>query len=502
MIDTYFYSTLHTAWQNLLKELSYDPHAPLIFSSGLFLLLFVVFSLIYYLLRNRKTPRIIFVTLFSYYFYYKSSGIYFLLLAFVTTSDYLIAQKIGRERRQSIKKRLLALSLFIDLGLLVYFKYTNFFAGMIADVVHANFQPWDIFLPVGISFFTFQSLSYTIDVYRGRIKPLPRLLDYAFYVSFFPQLVAGPIVRAVDFVPQIHRRPFVSETMLARGVYLIVCGLMKKAVISDYISLNFVDRVFDNPLLYSGLENLLGLYGYTLQIYCDFSGYSDMAIGLALLLGFHFQDNFNSPFKSVSMTEFWRRWHISLSSWIKDYVYISLGGNRKGKVRTYINLLTSMTLCGLWHGASLNFVAWGGIHGILLAGQKFLRTNILHHGKHYQSVGWRKVAAMFLTFQAVAFTFMIFRMSSWQGCLNMLQQIFGNFHAELLPQVVNAYKYVLMFMLAGYLTHFLPDRFGTCFVCLLKLGGAIIDSLLLVVVIYIIIQVKSSNIQPFIYFQF
>lgn len=491
-----------TILQNLQHLLLYDPENPLIFSSGLFLVLFTCFSLIYYLLRNKRTPRIIFVTLFSFYFYYKSSGIYFLLLALVTISDFFIARLIGHAEKKTSRRLLLALSLIIDLGLLCYFKYTNFFAGMIAQTIGTNFQPRDIFLPVGISFFTFQSMSYTIDVYRDKIRPLPHLLDYAFYVSFFPQLVAGPIVRAVDFVPQIYRKPMVSETMLARGMFLIACGLLKKAVISDYISLNFVDRIFDNPQLYSGIENLLGVYGYTLQIYCDFSGYSDMAIGLALLMGFHFQDNFKSPFKSSSMTDFWRRWHVSLSSWIRDYVYISFGGNRKGKVRTYVNLLSAMLLCGLWHGASLNFVAWGGIHGVLLAGHKFLRANIFHHPKNYKSTGWRKGIAIFLTFQAVAFAFMIFRMPSWEGCSVMVRQILGSFHAELLPQIIVSYKYVLLFILAGFVTHFLPYKFNTRCVLLLKRWGIAADIALMVAIIYLIIQIKSSSIQPFIYFQF
>lgn len=226
----------------------------------------------------------------------------------------------------------------------------------------------------GHLFFTFQSLSYTIDVYRRQITPLTSLLDYAFYVSFFPQLVAGPIVRARDFIPQIRRPLFVSNEMFGRGIFLIVSGLFKKAVISDYISVNFVERIFDNPTLYSGVENLIGVYGYALQIYCDFSGYSDMAIGIALLLGFHFNINFDSPYKSASITEFWRRWHISLSSWLRDYLYISLGGNRKGKIRQYANLIITMFLGGLWHGASWNFVLWGMMHGVALAAHKFWMT--------------------------------------------------------------------------------------------------------------------------------
>ena len=349
----------------LIDILSYDPAEPMIFSSGLFLYLFLGFTFVYYLLRRRLDARLLFVTLFSYYFYYKSSGIYFFLLAVVTVSDFLLARSIyllRHDRRR--RKWLLALSLGIDLGLLAYFKYTNFFAGMVAQMVGCNFQPWDIFLPVGISFFTFQSMSYTIDVYRGRLKPLHRLLDYAFYVSFFPQLVAGPIVRASEFVPQIRRKLHISRTMFAQGVLFVAMGLLKKAVVSDYISLNFVDRVFDNPTLFSGGEVLLGLYGYSIQIYCDFSGYSDMAIGIALLLGFRFPQNFNAPYKASSVSDFWRRWHISLSSWIRDYVYISLGGNRHGRVRMYLNQMVSMTLCGLWHGASLNFVVWGAMHGL------------------------------------------------------------------------------------------------------------------------------------------
>ena len=324
--------------ERLISILTYNPKSPLIFSSGLFLFLFFGVSFVYMLLQRRSNLRILFVTLFSYYFYYKSSGHYFFLLALVTTTDYFIAEAIGRMKTGSNgsvpkMKLLLFLSLFIDLGLLAYFKYTNFFAGMLAAMIGHNFQPWDIFLPVGISFFTFQSMSYVIDVYRGDIRPLGSLMDYAFYVSFFPQLVAGPIVRATDFAPQIRKPVVITREMFAQGVYFILIGLFKKAVISDYISLNFVGRIFDNPTLYSGFENLLGVYGYAMQIYCDFSGYSDMAIGIALLLGFHFPMNFNAPYKSDSITDFWRRWHISLSTWIRDYIYISLGGNRKGKIR-------------------------------------------------------------------------------------------------------------------------------------------------------------------------
>ena len=270
-------------WERIAQQFVYDPQSPMIFSSGIFLWLATAFLIIYAILHRADTLRLIFVTCFSYYFYYKSSGFYFFLLAVVTVSDFLIAQVMSRTANKAGRKWLVALSLLIDLGLLAYFKYTNFFGHIFSQISGMPWHDMDIFLPVGISFFTFQSLSYTIDVYRGRIKPLNRLLDYAFYVSFFPQLVAGPIVRAADFIPQIRKPLLVTREMLGTGLWFIICGLFKKAIISDYISVNFVERVFDNPSLYSGVENLLGVYGYALQIYCDFSGYSDMAIGIALL---------------------------------------------------------------------------------------------------------------------------------------------------------------------------------------------------------------------------
>ena len=491
----------------LIHQLTYHIEEPLIFSSSLFLFLFLGFTLVYALLEKKTTMRLVFVTLFSYYFYYKSSGFYFFLLGVVTVSDYLMAETIYRHRlshpdKKTLRKWLLTLSLLIDLGLLGYFKYTNFFAQMIADCIGSNFQPYDIFLPVGISFFTFQSLSYTIDIYRGQLKPVRSILDYAFYVSFFPQLVAGPIVRARDFAPQIRRVPVVTSEMMARGVWYIAVGLIKKCVISDYISLNFVDRIFDNPGLYSGIENLIGIYGYTLQIYCDFSGYSDMAIGIALLLGFHFPKNFDSPFISASVSEFWHRWHISFSTWIRDYIYISMGGNRKGKARTYVNLIVTMLIGGLWHGASLNFVAWGGMHGTALACHKFLRSEMLHHDRHYYSHGLRRVLAILLTFHFVCFTFIFFRSTSFEKSIIMIEQLFCNMHWELLGGVVSGYKYVMLLIMAGYISHFIPSRWKDKCVAMLQKGGLALEVMLLVMTIYLVIQVKSSSIQPFIYFQF
>jgi len=488
-------------WTKLTGLLAYDSHQPMIFSSGIFLFLFLAFSFVYMLLQKRVTARLLFVTLFSYYFYYKSSGIYFFLLGIVTVSDFFLAHRMQQTETHWKRKMLVVISLCINLGLLYYFKYTNFFYQMLCPLLNGSFQPLDIFLPVGISFFTFQSLSYTIDVYRKDLKPLDNLLDYAFYVSFFPQLVAGPIVRASDFIPQIRRPLLVTNEMFGQGVFFIVSGLFKKAVISDYISVNFVERIFDNPSLYSGLENLFGVYGYALQIYCDFSGYSDMAIGIALLLGFRFPINFNSPYKSDSVTDFWHRWHISLSTWLRDYLYISLGGNRKGKLRTYINLVLTMLLGGLWHGASWNFVVWGGLHGAALALHKGLRS-LLHRPKQYRSTGWRKVAAVFITFHFVCLCWIFFRNSTFDGSISMISQIFTSFHPELAGQLFVGYWKVFALMGIGYLLHWCPDSWqNACSRGMVRMP-VVVQAFILIALIFLVIQVKSSDIQPFIYFQF
>lgn len=491
-------------------QLTYNPDEPLIFSSGLFLFLFLGFTLVYMLLQHQRLLRVLFVTAFSYYFYYKSSGLYFVLLAVVTVSDYQLARLIAGADSRPLRRLYLLASLLVDLGLLAYFKYTNFFCGVWAQMVGANFQPYDIFLPVGISFFTFQSLSYTIDVYRGDMRPMRSIVDYAFFVSFFPQLVAGPIVRARDFAPQIYHPVVVTSQMFARGVYLIGTGLFKKAVISDYISLNFVDRIFEDPSLYSGLENLLGVYAYTLQIYCDFSGYSDMAIGIALLLGFHFPQNFNAPYISRSVSEFWHRWHISLSTWIRDYIYISLGGNRRGRLRQYFNLIVTMLLGGLWHGASWCFVLWGGMHGVALAVNKLWRSYVSSHFGFLRSRAWYArpwawlytLLCLLLTFHFVCLAWIFFRNPTMESSLAMIRRIAYEFHPELLLQVVYGYRFVFGFIVFGYLTHFMPQSFDRFCMSALRRGGVLLSAVFMAVIVYLVVQVKSSTIQPFIYFQF
>ena len=483
--------------------LTYQANAPLIFSSGLFLFLFIGFLMIYALLYRKEwtTLRIVYVTLFSLYFYYKSSGIWFLLLLFTATSDFFIGLSMEKNPSVRVKRLLVTLSLCINLGMLAYFKYFNFLLELFT--FSKPYEPLDIFLPVGISFFTFQSLSYVIDIYRGRIEPLRKWVDYVFYVSFFPQLVAGPIVRARDFIPQIHSMPGLSRQCFGEGMYLIVCGLFKKCIISDYISLNFVDRIFDAPLLYTGLENLMGVYGYTLQIYCDFSGYSDMAIGIALLLGFRFNINFDSPYQSASITEFWRRWHISLSTWLKDYLYISLGGNRKGTVRQYINLFITMLLGGLWHGASLRFVLWGALHGAALA----IHKACMRFFPSFKTMGsemspLRRVIGILITFHIVCFGWIFFRANDMKTALDVLIQISTQFHPEVFTQFIEGYPIIVMLMLVGYVLHFFPKSTEVWFQKCITAAPILLQIVLFSALIFWIIQMKSADVQPFIYFQF
>ncbi|GHV51914.1 alginate O-acetyltransferase [Bacteroidia bacterium] len=500
----------------LRELLTYQPDAPMLFSSGLFFFLFIGFILLYMPLRKHLLARIIYVSLFSLYFYYKSSGMWFFLLILTATSDFLIGSRMAHTRAAAGRKCWVALSLLINLGMLAYFKYYNFLLDIffrLGNEVGSLFnigslqaaQPlhYDIFLPVGISFFTFQSLSYIIDIYRKRIEPVRRWADYLFYVSFFPQLVAGPIIRARDFIPQIYKEPAITREQFGEGLFLVVCGLLKKAVISDYISLNFVDRIFDAPLLYSGLENLLGVYGYALQIYCDFSGYSDMAIGIALLLGFRFNINFDSPYRSATITEFWRRWHISLSTWLKDYLYISLGGNRRGKFRTYINLMLTMLIGGLWHGASLRFIFWGGIHGLSLALHKFVMGRFSSFKQSGSEMTFlRRLLGILFTFHLVCFGWIFFRAPSMQAAGEVLSQIATQFHPGILLQFIEGYPVVTAMMAAGFLFHFMPKRVDSFLQGIVTRSPLIIQALILIATIFLIVQMKSASVQPFIYFQF
>ncbi|MBQ7631722.1 MAG: MBOAT family protein [Paludibacteraceae bacterium] len=444
--------------------LGFNADSPLLFTQFYFWAFFALVYALFALLMSIQPSafshqklhlRNVYLLFVSWFFYYKTSGLFLLILAFVTLSDWLIAQRIQHSAFRNQKTAWLVLSVIIDLGLLAYFKYAYFFTNMVNDLFGTGFQVFDIFayvgngfakagrfsvdtivLPVGISFFIFQVISYTADVYRGRIQPVKNILDFGFYVSFFPQLVAGPIVRAEEFIPQLYKPFRLSRRLFGVAVFWILNGLAKKIIMSDYLAVNIIDRVFDNPLLFSGFENLFALFAYSLQVYADFSGYTDIAIGVAMLMGFYLPMNFNSPYKSQSPQEFWRRWHMSLGRWLKTYLYIPLGGNRKIGFGTYfwlsliafvsaaltgwwwivlvigslllvigvidyqwkksitnhqspitnrqkllysnLNSFITQVLGGLWHGASWNFIIWGGINGIGMIVEKIWRKMNWH----------------------------------------------------------------------------------------------------------------------------
>jgi len=476
----------------------YDPKSPLLFSSALFMGLFLAFYLVYAFIHKYNRLRTVYILLFSLFFYYKAGGMYVILLAVTAVFNYFLSVAMHKAEEPGKRKVFIVLSIVSNLGILAYYKYTNFIIDNINAISGSDISFRDIMLPIGISFFLFQTISYAVDIYRKEIEPAKNLLDFCFYLCFFPQLVAGPIVRAKEFLPQIYEKLKLTKEELGAAFFLIMAGLIKKAVISDYISLNFVDRVFDSPSSYTAIENLLAAYGYAIQIYCDFSGYSDMAIGLALLLGFKLPVNFLSPYKSKSVTEFWRRWHISLSSWLRDYLYISFGGNRRGKVRTYVNLFLTMLIGGLWHGAAWRFVAWGGLHGAALAVERLLKPYV----KIPQNI-FTRIACMFLTFHFVAFAWIFFRARDFGTATELIGKIGKlSFQAEHWTSVVTVYQNVLIMLAAGFVTHFFPDKYTQQIRKLFIAMPVAVKALVFGLALWLVQATASSEVQPFIYFQF
>lgn len=542
----------------------FDPNTPLIFTRLFFWIFFALVLLFYTIVYKKKKVRSLFLFLISLFFYYKTSGFFFCLLIFSTLVDYSIGLWIDRSKTPINRKLLVALSVLVNLSVLSYFKYSYFFIDSLNYIFGTNFQVSDvlsdlsnnllgstfsidkIILPVGISFYTFQTISYTVDIYRKKIKPLTNILDFGFYVSFFPQLVAGPIVRASEFVPQILKDFTLSKEEFGQAVFLILNGLIKKMILADFIAVNFIDRIFANPLSYSGVEGLLALYGYTLQVYADFSGYTDIAIGVALLMGFRLPKNFNSPYKAIHVGEFWKRWHISLSSWLKDYLYIPLGGNRSGSfvsylltgvifaiisllsqswllpvlflgsiiiiiilarllqpfkqwIHTNINIMITMLLGGLWHGASGKFILWGGLNGLGIVTYKLWKTISPYDNSNHWAVRiWR----IFLTLNFITFTRIWFRSESMEKASQLIHQILHAFNFNITWQVIMHYKIVFIVMLCGFIIHWLSVKTKDWYRNLFYRLPITAKALAVVIVIFLIYQAKISDLQTFIYFQF
>lgn len=590
----------------IIDLFTYDPQNPLLFNSGAFFLLFIVFIAIYAVTHRSRWFVSIFVIAFSLFFYYKSSGWYFSILVLTTVSDYYFAVLIARNRKKWKRRLWLGISIIPSLGLLAYFKYTylfadtinqlfgtnievvDYFALWVNEAINSNFAFDKIFLPVGISFYTFQSVSYVLDVYWRKLKPTKNILDYAFFLCYFPQLVAGPIVKAHHFLPQLKKKIKITENAVWHGFFLILIGLFKKAVIADYIS-QYNDLVFASPDGYSGFENLMAVYGYALQIYCDFSGYSDMAIGLGKIMGFDLGVNFNFPYQAKNITDFWRRWHISLSTWLKHYLYIPLGGNRKASLFTYIgtiltlwllllitgfswlnfslyillvgsfllglrykktaihiaslvliavfmgilfnenwfaftflglifvfwlrtlifpqvqkqnatyaNLMITMLIGGLWHGASWKFVFWGALHGIALAIHKFFKPYLdrIADNKIVNFISWA------ITFHFVIFLWIFFRAGNFEIAMQVINQITYQTDWNFFAPFISARSLWVILISIGFMIHSVSKQKQEKTIQQFINSPYWFKLIVFIITVQLVIQFKSEDVQPFIYFQF
>ena len=603
---------------------SFDQAHPLLFTQFYFWAFFALVFAGFSLLHSKVLLRNAYLFAASLFFYYKTSGVFLALLLFVIIYNFFAAKGLDRLKKEGWRKALTAFSVVMDLGILAYFKYAYFLTDFVNNLLGLQLEVHDvlgewlnvltgtslfrvdaIILPVGISFFTFQAVSYVVDVKRRRIRPVENFLDFGFYLSFFPQLVAGPIVRASEFIAQLHKPFNLSRRWFGIGVFWIMNGLLKKLILADYLAVNFCDRVFENPLMYSGFENLSALFCYSLQVYADFSGYTDIATGVALLMGFYLPKNFDSPYKAVNTQQFWRRWHMTLSRWLRDYLYIPLGGNRNATPATFIiilavavfgsflsgswwvafgvfvlaagigvwawlrpddrklittniNSMNTMLLGGLWHGASWNFMIWGGLNGIgmviykiwtkrsmrvklLIIGAVTLLCFVLSSTTHYPVwnlffvwtliilVGtavkaichperneetWLSQAwDIFQTFVFITFTRLFFRSGSnldpalaneqaWNTAKNMVNQIGGHWDLSLVPAMAWQHRAVLLLFVIGMIIHWLPERFKRRY----RLAFASLPLFWMAVVVVVIIvfffQFITADLQSFIYFQF
>jgi alginate O-acetyltransferase complex protein AlgI len=487
----------------------------MLFNSALYGAFLLLTFAVFWILRARRVPRALFLVVASYGFYFYGTwdtardqsvpfgavGWSVLCLGIIfcgSSLDYWIGRALGRTESPRARRALLLASIFYYLGVLSIFKYFNFAVDSFASL--ASMLGLDVrtthlrlVLPFGISFFTFETMSYTIDVYRRDMVPCRRYLDYLLFVCFFPHLVAGPIVRPQQMLPQLALEPRVDPDMQARGLWLIAVGLAKKIAIGDYLAVNLVGRVFDNPERYSSLEVLVATYAYAIQIYCDFSGYTDVAIGSAKLFGYELPQNFDAPYTARDLQDFWRRWHITLSSWLRDYLYIPLGGSRGGAWKTYRNLMITMLLGGLWHGASWNFVIWGGLHGLALAGTRMWQRA---RGERTASRAWN-VLAVVLTFHYVCFAWIFFRAPTFAHAMVAVGRLF-----RLTGGTVNLSARVMAVLVVGLVAHFVPRRAYDALRERFVQTPAIAQGIALALVAYALHRVAGARAEPFVYGQF
>jgi D-alanyl-lipoteichoic acid acyltransferase DltB (MBOAT superfamily) len=474
--------------------LNYSAEKPWFFTEFSFLLVLPFLLAGYALINGTKKLKLGYLILFSLFFYYKSSGPFLLLFMAVIILDYFLASFLAR--LEGLKKKIvLFLSVLYSISFLLYFKYSNFIIANLNQFFDTGFTEQSLFLPIGISFYTFQSLSYLIDVARKEIKPSGNILEYAFYMTFFPHLVAGPIVRARDFLPQIYQPLTIDRNLSAEAFFKICSGLVKKLLLADFLA-KYVDIVHDFPDGFSGLENLISMYAYSFQIYFDFSGYSDIAIGIALLLGYRLKENFNNPYLAGNITDFWRRWHISLSLWLRDYIYIPLGGNRKGVFSMYLFLMITMLVGGFWHGADWKFVLWGLAHGLLLVLHKLLSPWLKINP------GWVKPLWILITFHLVAALWIFFRAQSLDFALISIQSIIQRTNVFDVPSFWEARPEILLLLAVSACIVFFPERIKQNLISGFLAIPLFTWSIIFLLILQMIIQFRDHTVQPFIYFQF
>lgn len=462
---------------------------------------FVVFLTVVFTAMWALTPvpmvQTIFLIAASYFFYANLCPWFPALLFFTSMVDYGLGGKIHRTPEPGRRKLWLILSISSDLGLLAFFKYFNFFAVQTAAALNALGLGVDPILlqlafPVGVSFFTFQSMSYTIDIYRRRVEPAGSFLEYLAYLAFFPRLLVGPIVRAADFLPQLRVPRSLTRAQGGLGLILIMTGLVKKVCVADYLKVNLVDRVFDTPTWYSSAEVLVGVYAYALQIYCDFSGYTDVAIGAGLLLGFQIPENFRAPYAAINLRDFWRRWHITLSTWLRDYLYIPLGGSRQGPARTYVALVITMLLGGFWHGAAWTFVIWGALHGGALAATRLFQRI---RGERKGEPSWPlRVVLVVGTFHFVCLAWIFFRAKSFGSAWAVIARI-----AELRPGLGRIAPSIAVVLIAALALHYFPRRWTDRAHGLFSRLPAPVQGLAMVAVGVLVYLVAQSDYVPYIY---
>lgn len=555
----------------------------LVFTKLDFWLFFLLVMIVFAFLHKNKLVRSIYLTAISAFFFYKTSGLYLLLLGLSITVNYFLGKKIHQSKKDLWRKWIIAISAIFNLLILGYFKYAYFFTESFNEMFGTDFNLVNhfaqfgngffgegtfvekILLPVGVSFFTFQNISYVVDIYRKEIKPVNNFFHYSFFVTFFPQLVMGPIVRARDFIPQITQPFHLTKNDFSWAVIQIVKGLIKKIVIADFLVVHFINKVVFVPEDYPGFVSVLAMWAYSLHIYADFSGYTDIAIGLSRLMGFKLKKNFNSPYKAINVADFWRRWHMSLGSWLRDYLYIPLGGNRTGSIGSYIaifiiftflvfitqwyellfvyagvtaiyiiglltiknfkryvhrdlNLIITMVVGGLWHGPSENFVIWGAMNGCALLVYKYWKKiSFYENSKLWIAHFWK----IFLTFNFITFTRIWFKLDEARPTplnpgkglskaeaeelpMKMLDQIWNhfNFSWDTFLVVLDTYQSVFWIMLAGFIIHWLPDKVKSIYERWYTAMPLALQAVAVAIIVVLIYQAIGAEQPPFVYLAF